>query len=96
MIVVGSEAKGVRPNVVSKCDAQVTLADFELLKVLYPSANEEDFETFRHWVYPPKPYVPPIEYELSKEQKAELKGSSTLTLPWRDYMRSTSCSMLWL
>ena len=35
VIVVGSEAKGVRPNVVSKCDAQVTLemASVESLNV---------------------------------------------------------------
>ena len=45
----------------------------ELLRVIYPRANEEDFATFKEWVYPPKPYVAPIEYELSPEQKAELK-----------------------
>ena len=54
-------------------DANGTISFFELLKVIYPMANEEDFTTFKEWVYPPKPYVPPIQYVLSGEQKQELK-----------------------
>ena len=54
-------------------DGNGTIAFFELLKAIYPMANEEDFTTFKEWVYPPKPYVPPIQYVLSGEQKQELK-----------------------
>ena len=54
-------------------DNDGTVTFFELLRVIYPRANEEDFATFKEWVYPPKPYVAPIEYVLSADQKAELK-----------------------
>lgn len=54
-------------------DGNGMVSFFELLRVIYPMANEEDFTTFKEWVYPPKPYVPPIQYVLSVEQKQELK-----------------------
>jgi len=54
-------------------DADGTVTFFELLKVIYPKANGQDFAVFKEWVYPPKPYVAPIEYVLSAEQRRELK-----------------------
>lgn len=44
----------------------------ELVKLLYPQANEQDMRTFKEWVFPDKP-VQKINYVLSAEQKAELK-----------------------
>lgn len=54
-------------------DHSGTLEFFELLSVLYPKATQGDMDTFKAWCYPEKPYVPPIEYVLSKEQLSELK-----------------------
>lgn len=54
-------------------DSDGTVTFIELLRVIYPRANEEDFVTFKEWVYPPKPYVAPIKYVLSASQKTELK-----------------------
>ena len=54
-------------------DSNGEVSFLELLRVIYPIANEEDFTTFKEWVYPAKPHVPPIQYELSDEQKQEVR-----------------------
>lgn len=53
-------------------DQSGSVTFLELVKLLYPQANEQDMRTFKEWVFPDKP-VQKINYVLSAEQKAELK-----------------------
>jgi len=53
-------------------DQSGTITFFELLKLLYPMANDQDFATFKNWCYPDKP-VEKIHYVLSDDQRGELK-----------------------
>jgi len=53
-------------------DQSGSVTFFELIKLLYPLANERDIATFKEWCYPDKP-IKKINYVLSAEQKQELK-----------------------
>ena len=46
-------------------DGSGTVSFFEILKVVYPKANEQDMATFREWCQPDEPAVKPITYVLS-------------------------------
>jgi len=53
-------------------DQSGSVTFFELIKLLYPLANERDIATFKEWCYPDKP-IKKINYVLGAEQKQELK-----------------------